>query len=58
MAQPDDHLSETTLTNPLTAYRFQPDGSYQQVAHRIGDEPYETAEPLPVMIIPSALVTS
>ncbi len=42
----------------LTAYRLQPDGSYQQVAHRIGDEPYEATEPVLVMIIPSALVTS
>jgi len=42
----------------LTAYRLQPDGSYQQVAHRIGDEPYEATEPALVMIIPSALVTS
>ncbi len=42
----------------LTAYRLRPDGSYEQVAHPIGDEPYEATEPVIVTVIPSALVTS
>jgi len=42
----------------LTAHRLRPDGSYQQVAHAIGDEPYEATEPVLVTIVPSALVTS
>ncbi len=42
----------------LTAYRLRPDGSYEPVAHPIGDEPYEATEPVIVTVIPSALVTS
>lgn len=42
----------------LMAYRLRPDGSYEQVAHPIGDEPYEALEPVIVTVIPSALVTS
>ena len=41
----------------LTAYRLRPNGLYEQVAHVIGDEPYQPAEPFPVVIISSALVT-
>jgi len=42
----------------LTAYRLASNGTYEVVGQVSGDEPYEATEPVPVMIIPSALVTS
>lgn len=42
----------------LMAYRLRPDGSYERVAHPIGDEPYEAPEPVIVTVSPSALVTA
>jgi Uma2 family endonuclease len=40
----------------LTAYRLGLDGTYEQVAHVIGDLAYEAFEPVHVVVVPSRLV--
>ncbi len=42
----------------LTAYQLGSDGTYAVVGQVSGDEPYEATEPVLVIIIPSALITS
>ena len=39
----------------LTVLRLA-DGAYQEEAHVVGDEAYETREPFPVRVIPNALI--
>jgi Uma2 family endonuclease len=40
----------------ITAYRLGAHGQYAQVAHVVGDEPFETTDPVVVRVVPSELV--
>ena len=39
----------------ITAWRLAEDGSYEEVAHAVGDEPFHANDPVSVTIVPSRL---
>jgi len=39
----------------ITAWRLAEDGSYEEVAHAVGDEPFHANDPVSVTIVPSGL---
>ena len=42
----------------LTAYELDPDGTYVELAHVTGDEPFTATRPMIVAVVPAALVVA
>lgn len=55
MAVPTYWLLDPTEPGSLTVFEHS-DGSYEQVAHVVGDEPYESQRPFPVTVVPARLL--